>query len=108
MTSMSGLAFSNAGITASAMVTLLGSLLVRNVIWVLPDSPSLDPSEPALQADRESEPATRAATAREPRREVLNLMGKPPGNGPPGRSLAWGAESGRSRVAAIRRSFSTV
>ena len=62
LTVMSGLASSNALITASAILMLLGSLLVRNVIS-LPELLSSEPPSP-LQADRDSAPAARNATAR--------------------------------------------
>ena len=76
LTAMSGFAFWNAAIAVSASLTLFWSLLVRNVIWVFPDvSPSLEPSEPALQAAIDSAPAIRAAAvATLRRREVLGLM----------------------------------
>ena len=64
--------------TASAVLTLFGSLLVRKVISVEPPSPapspSLEPSEPALHALRASEPAASAARASALRPEVVDLM----------------------------------
>ena len=75
LTSMSSFSASNALMTASAILTLFGSLLVRNEIVVLPDSSSLDPSEPALHADRDTAPVTRAAAASVVRGEAWNLMG---------------------------------
>ncbi len=69
---MSGLAFSNALITASAFLMLFGSLLVRNVIS-LPELLSSEPPSP-LHAERDRAPAARNATATVPRREAWNLM----------------------------------
>ena len=60
---MFGLRILESGDHGLAVVTLLGSLLVKNVISVFPDaSPSLDPSDPALHADTDSAPAISAAT----------------------------------------------